>query len=73
MQSVLIMRGGHYKNHNSLDLLKESADWIQARIFGAICRAGFDPEEYRRIGDFQKRPPTHGSLLGSLPGTPDGM
>jgi hypothetical protein len=73
MQSVLIMKGGHYKNHNSLELLKDSAEWIQARIFGAICRAGYDPEEDRRIGDFQKRPPTEDSLLGSWPDTPDGM
>lgn len=53
--SVLIMRGGAYKNRNSLELLKESADWVEARIFGAIRRAGFDPNEYRNLVSFQKR------------------
>jgi hypothetical protein len=67
VRPVLIMREGHYKNRNSLELLKESADWVQARIFGAINRAGFDPEEDRRIGDFQKRPPAGRTLLGNEP------
>ena len=60
--SVLIMRGGSYKNRNSLDLLKESAEWVEARIYGAIRRAGFDPDENRNLVNFQKRPP-------ELPGT----
>ena len=51
---VLIMRGGPYKNRNSLDLLKESAEWVEARIFGAIRRAGFDPDENRNVVNFQK-------------------
>jgi hypothetical protein len=56
--SVLIMRHGQYKDRNSLDLLKESADWAEARIFDAIRRAGFDPNESRSLGNFQKPPPT---------------
>ena len=45
VRSVLVMRGGPYKGRNSLDLLKESAEWVEARIFGTIRRAGFDPDE----------------------------
>ena len=60
--SVLIMRGGPYKDRNSLDLLKESAEWVEARIYGAIGRAGFDPDEDRNLVNFEKRPPV-------LPGT----
>jgi hypothetical protein len=61
---ILIMKDGPYKDHNSLDLLKESAEWVEARIFGAIHRAGFDPDEDRNLLDFQKRPPAEKSLLG---------
>ncbi len=56
------MRGGSYKNRNSLDLLKESAEWVEARIYGAIRRAGFDPDEYRNLVNFQKHLP---ELLGT--------
>ena len=63
MKNVLIMRSGEYKDHNSLDLLKESANWAEARIFGAIHRAGYDPEENRNLQNFQKQPPAQGSLL----------
>jgi hypothetical protein len=51
--TVLIMKGGYYKDRNSLDLLKESAQWIEARIFGAIGRAGFEPDELRTFLTFQ--------------------
>lgn len=54
---VLVMRGGAYEGRNSLDLLKESAEWVEARIFGAIRRAGFDPDEERNIVNFQIRSP----------------
>ena len=37
------MRGGLYEGHNSLELLKESAEWLEARIDSAFSRAGFDP------------------------------
>lgn len=60
---VLIMRGGPYKDRNSLDLLKESAEWVEARIYGAIHRAGFDPDEDRNPVNFQKRPPVEKTLL----------
>jgi hypothetical protein len=55
--SVLLMRHGHFKGRNSLELLRESADWVELQIFDAIREAGFDPEEQRRLGDFQNRIP----------------
>lgn len=61
--AVLIMRNGPYKDRNSLDLLKESAKWVEERIFGAIRRAGFDPDEHRNLVDFQKPPPPEKGLL----------
>ncbi|MDX1486051.1 MAG: hypothetical protein R3229_16390 [Alphaproteobacteria bacterium] len=54
---VLIMRGGPYRDQNSLDLLKESAAWAEDRIFSAIRRAGFDPDEERNLHTFEERPP----------------
>src|SRR5579863_665257 len=50
------MRGGHYDGRNSLDLLRESADWVEDRIISAIMRAGFDPEERRSLGSFIPAP-----------------
>ncbi len=61
--AVLVMRDGPYKDHNSLDLLKESAEWVEARIYGTIRRAGFDPDEDRNLVTFQKRPPVEKGLL----------
>ncbi len=63
VSSVLVMRGGPYKGRNSLDLLKESAEWVEARIFGTIRRTGFDPDENRNLVNFQKRPPVENGLL----------
>ncbi|MER9776274.1 hypothetical protein [Mesorhizobium sp. M0220] len=63
---VLLMKGGPFEGRNSLDLLKEGADWVEARIFGAIRRAGFDPEERRGLVHFQPRPTLKGSILGDL-------
>jgi hypothetical protein len=63
MNNVLLMRTGEYKDHNSLGLLKESADWAEARIFGAIRRASYDPDELRNLSSFQKQPSSQGSLL----------
>ncbi|WP_320195220.1 hypothetical protein RMR10_007575 [Agrobacterium rosae] len=56
VRSVLLMRGGHYAGRNSLEVLTESASWIQDRIYSAIRRAGYEPEELRNIATFQKRP-----------------
>jgi len=63
VSSVLIMRDGRYKNCNSLDLLKESAEWVESRIFEAIRRAGFEPDEERNLVNFQKRPTVEKTLL----------
>ena len=63
-KSVLVMRHGFFEGRNSIELLSEGADWVEQRIFSAIERAGFDPEEQRRLGDFQKRIPLGKSLLG---------
>ena len=63
VRSFLVMSRGPYEGHNSMDLLKESADWVEARIFSAIGRAGFDPDEDRNLLNFQKRPPVEKSLL----------
>lgn len=64
VSSVLVMRGGPYKDRNSLDLLKEGAEWVEARIFGAIRRAGFNPDENRNVVNFQVRPRAEKTLLG---------
>lgn len=62
-KSMLVMRHGFFEGRNSIELLSEGADWVEQRIFSAIERAGFDPEEQRRLGDFQKRIPLGKSLL----------
>ncbi len=68
-KSVLIMRSGPFKDRNSLDLLQESAEWVEERIFGSIRRAGFDPDEYRNLVTFEKPPPAPpggATLLGEV-------
>lgn len=64
--TVLVMKDGPYKGRNSLELLKESAEWVEARIFAAIGRAGFDPDEPRNLFSFGKpsTEPKIKSLLG---------
>jgi len=63
---VLLMRDGHFRGRNSLDLLKEGADWVEARIFSAIRRAGLDPDEERSLVHFLPRPKPAATLLGTL-------
>lgn len=68
-KSVLIMRSNPFKDRNSLDLLQESAEWVEERIFGAIRRAGFDPDERRNLVTFEKPPPAPpggATLLGKV-------
>ncbi len=57
VETILLMRKGLYKNQNSLDLLKQSADWVETRIFNAISRAGFDPDEQRNLVSFKPPQP----------------
>lgn len=53
---LLLIKGGPFEGRNSLELLKEGAIWVEERIFSAIRRAGFDPEEDRGLVNFQPRP-----------------
>lgn len=57
VEFVLAMRGGLYDGRNTLELLREGADWVEARLFAAIHRAGFDPNEERNAVTFEPRPP----------------
>jgi len=52
-RTILAMRNGIYQGRNSLELLQEGADWVEARILGAIRSAGFDPDERREIRSFR--------------------
>ncbi|CDZ37669.1 Hypothetical protein NGAL_HAMBI1145_39850 [Neorhizobium galegae bv. officinalis] len=52
VRTVLMMRGGMYTGRNSLELLREGADWVEERIFSAIGKAGLDPEERRELRSF---------------------
>jgi hypothetical protein len=65
-RSVLIMRSGFFEGRDSLELLQESTEWVQERIFNAIRRAGFDPEEDRNLLTFKQRPATPPSTLLGL-------
>jgi hypothetical protein len=65
---ILLMESGPFKGRNSIDLLKEGADWVEARIIGAIRRAGYDPDEYRGLVHFQPQPTPEGGGLLSDPG-----
>lgn len=65
-ESVLLMSSGYYKGHNSLDLLRESAAWVEERIFSAIDRAGFDPEEERNLWNFRVKPPRDHTLFDHI-------
>lgn len=66
---VLLMGAGPYAGRNSLELLHESADWVEARIYAAISRAGLRPDEDRRLSDFALRPPPGVQLMGLLSNT----
>lgn len=62
---ILLMNNGPYQGRNSLELLIEAADWVEARIFGAIRRAGFDPEEKRGLVHFDLPPKLKNSLISN--------
>ncbi len=68
---VLLMKGGPFEGRDSIKVLHEAAQWIEDRIFGAIKRAGFDPDEERNAVTFQPRPASPpikplGTILGGL-------
>lgn len=56
-KTVLLMRSGSYKGQDSLELLRDSANWVHERICHAITRAGYDPDEERNMHTFAPRPP----------------
>lgn len=68
VMSVLLMREGAFKGRNSVELLKEAEEWVEARIFSALTRGGFDPEERRNLVTFAPRPPNPPGLLTILSG-----
>lgn len=63
---VLLMRSGSYAGQNSLSLLSEAADWAEERIYSAVRRAGFDPEEKRGLYDFREMPKAEVAPIGIL-------
>jgi hypothetical protein len=62
----LLMKAGRFAGEDSIDLLRQSANWIQCRIFDAINRAGYDPEEKRGMYDFRRMPEAKVENLGIL-------
>jgi hypothetical protein len=61
---AILMKDGFYKGSDSLELLRVGADWVEERIFSAVCRAGFDPEERRCLSTFLPPPNIASGLLG---------
>jgi len=49
---VISMKHGPFKDRDSLELLNESAEWVENRILNAILRAGYFPDELRNIVTF---------------------
>lgn len=65
---AILMNDGFFKGRDSLELLREGADWVEARIFSAVRRAGFDPDEARNLASFLPLPPSHGGLFSDISG-----
>ncbi|EIM73496.1 hypothetical protein A33O_14946 [Nitratireductor aquibiodomus RA22] len=63
---AILMKEGLFKGRDSLELLRDGADWVEERIFSAVRRAGFDPEEARSLASFLPLPKIKGGLLGDL-------
>jgi hypothetical protein len=55
-QTVLLMKKGAYEGRDSVELLREGAEWAKERVFSAIRRAGLNPDEERNIMTFECRP-----------------
>ncbi len=53
-QMVLFLRRGHFKGQNSMELLRQCAELVEELIFGAIKKAGYEPNEEVYIRDFVK-------------------
>lgn len=54
-KSVMVMGPGRFEGQNAIDLLQNAASWIEDRLFSAIRRAGFDPDEERSTRTFKTR------------------
>jgi hypothetical protein len=68
IRSVLEMKDGPYASFDSLDLLREGLMWVEERIFSAVERTGFSPDEYRNVVEFSARtedPATGMTLMSS--------
>lgn len=65
---AILMNDGFFKGRDSLELLREGADWVEARIFSAVRRAGFDPDEARNLASFLPLPTIKGGLFSDLSG-----
>jgi len=65
---AILMKDGFFKGRDSLGLLRDGADWVEERIFSAVRRAGFDPEEARSLGSFLPPPKIEGGLFGDPSG-----
>ncbi|MXO71575.1 hypothetical protein [Alteraurantiacibacter buctensis] len=63
---IILMRNGFYKGQDSCNLLEQAADWVQDRIFAAIGRAGYDPDEKRGASNFERMPETNLKIIGPL-------
>ena len=63
-RNALLMRSGMYKGRDSVELLNESALWVECRIQAAVERAGYSLDEERNLVNFSKRPKIDMSLLG---------
>ncbi len=53
VSAFFLMRKGKFKGRDSIELLEESASWVENRIFDSIKRAGFNPNEKRSVHDFR--------------------
>ena len=62
----LVIREGRYEGSKAIDIIIESQEWVESRIFSAIRSAGLDPMEERNAVTFEKRPPIDPSFLGSI-------
>ena len=62
-KNVLLMKSGRFKGKDSVELLGSAGTWVEDRIFSAIRRAGYSPDEERNIVNFSKRQKAGPTLL----------
>jgi hypothetical protein len=49
-KEALLIRNGRYKDRQALDVLTDSAAWVENYILTTIKKAGYDPDETRIAG-----------------------